>query len=214
MSSLRAVNDQPATSPRPGVRVLLLPVALGLALGLAVTLTWRSVPPPPPPSLPELARTNLLHLGGVWFEKGRTNPFTGVMLDFYPGGALMSCSMVSNGLLNGLSEGWYTNHQLQVRETYRTNYSDGLRTKWWPNGKKLSEAPIVLGKIRGLYRRWYQDGVLSEEIPMQNGRIEGVGRAYYESGCVKAEITYHDGKASEQHTWKDGERPPAGLPPK
>jgi antitoxin component YwqK of YwqJK toxin-antitoxin module len=181
-------------------------LAFGFALGLKQALTWRSGRPPSAP-LPELARTNLLHLSGVWFEKDHTNPFTGVMLEFYPDGAPMSRSVVSNGLLNGLSEGWYTNRQLQVRETYRTNYSDGLRTKWWPNGKKLSEATIVLGKIHGLYRRWYEDGALAEEIPMRDGEIEGLGRAYFESGSVKAEITYHDGKMVEQHTWKEGEHP-------
>jgi antitoxin component YwqK of YwqJK toxin-antitoxin module len=118
----------------------------------------------------------------------------------------MSRSVISNGLLNGLSEGWYTNRQLQVRENYRTNYSDGVRTKWWPNGRKLSEAMIVLGRIQGLYRRWYEDGMLAEEIPMQEGKIEGLGRAHYENGSVKAEVTCHDGKVVGQHTWKEGER--------
>jgi antitoxin component YwqK of YwqJK toxin-antitoxin module len=101
-----------------------------------------------------------------------------------------------------------------VQETYRTNFSNGLRTKWWPNGQKQSEAAIVLGQMDGLYRRWYPDGVLAEEIPMRAGKIEGTGRAYFESGCLKAEITYHGGKAVEQQTWKDGERPSAAPPPK
>ena len=211
MSSPRLVNDQPANPSRPG-SALFVPVVLVGALVLVLVSTWRPLPPPPtsPVSLPELSRTNLFRYSGVWIQKGRTNPFTGVMLDYYPDGMLMSRSVVSNGLLNGLSQGWYTNHQLQVQETYHTNYSDGLRTKWYPNGQKQSEAWVTLSKISGLYRRWYPDGVLAEEIPMRDGQIEGLGRAYYESGFVKAEVTYHDGKVTDQHTWKDGEHAAPG----
>ena len=204
------MNDQPVRASRPPARWLLILAVVGVACVSMLRLTRRAASPPPAP-LPELASTNLVHLNGVWFEKGRTNPFTGVMLEYYRAGGLMSRSVLSNGLLNGLSEGWYTNRQLQVRETYRTNYSDGVRTKWWPSGNKQSEATIVLGKMQGLYRRWYPDSKLAEEIPMQAGKIEGAGRAYFENGFVKAEVAYHDGKVVSQQEWKDGEHRASGA---
>jgi len=193
---------------------LLIPLVLGSALVLALLLTRRPVAPPhlaPTPVLAELARTNLVRSAGLWFQIGHTNPFTGILVETYPGGHLMSRSVVAKGLLNGLSEGWYTNGQLQVSESYRANFSDGIRTRWYANGKKLSEARVVAGKIQGIYRRWYADGVLSEEIPMHDGEIEGEGRAYYESGCVKAVVEYHGGKVVRQQTWKDGEQKSAGT---
>lgn len=199
------MNGQLRKQSSPRVGVLLVFAVIGLASLLVFIWGRRTAPQLPPVHLPELARTNLVNRAGVWYEIGQTNPFTGVLLEYYRDGGLMSRSVLSNGLLNGLSEGWYTNRQLQVRETYQTNYSDGVRTKWWPNGTTQSQATIALGKIQGLYRRWYSDGKLAEEIPMQAGQIEGTGHAYYESGFLKAEVSYHDGKIVTQHEWKDGE---------
>jgi antitoxin component YwqK of YwqJK toxin-antitoxin module len=159
----------------------------------------------------ELSRTNLVNNHGCWYQAGHTNPFTGVMLEFYPGGTPLSRSDISNGLLDGLSEGWFTNRQIQIRENYHTNYADGLRTKWYSNGNKLSEAMIAQGKIQGIFRRWHENGRLAEEIQMRDGKPDGVGRAYYESGCLKSESRIQAGQIIEQNTWKDGERSGTAL---
>ncbi len=156
--------------------------------------------------LPELNRTNLVRLQNFWCEAGHTNAFTGVLVEHYASGALMSRSVVANGLLNGLSEGWFTNGQIQVRESYRDNVSDGLRTKWYPNGHKLSEATIVNGQIEGVFRRWHSDGSLAEEIPMHDGHQEGVGRAFYPNGYLAEEVEMRDGKVIHQQSWQPDDR--------
>ena len=182
-------------------------MALVLVLVLGLLLTWHPAPPPAAPVKPlaELSRTNLLRLHNQWCELGHTNPFTGVMLESYPGGQPMSRSVISNGLLNGLSEGWFTNGQIQVRETYRDNFSDGLRTKWYPNGHKLSETTIVHGQIEGVFRHWHIDGSLAEEIPLHDGKQEGVGRAYYPSGYLAEEVEVRDGQVIHKTTYQPGE---------
>ena len=207
MSALRPLPGQPSGPPPRNLRVLLLPLGCCIAFGLFLALALRPRPPSPA-ALPEISRTNLVRVDGGWCQIGHTNPFTGVLLDFYPDGVLRSRSVVSNGQLNGLFEGWYTNRQLEVREGYRTNFSDGLRTKWYPDGRKLSEATIVLGKMQGIFRRWYENGKLAEEIPMRDGKIEGVGRTYYESGFLKTEVTIRDGKVTQTKGWPDGKQPP------
>ena len=186
------------------VWVTLIVIALSAGLLVLSGVSWRTKVPAA--MLVEASRTNLELRSTGWFPKGQTNPFTGILVDYYPGGRQMSRSVVSNGLLNGMSEGWYTNGQVQVQETYVANFSDGLRTRWYANGNKLSEATVVHGKMTGLYRRWYEDGKLAEEIPMNAGRIEGEGRAYYESGFLKAAVKYEAGKAVQQKTWPDGEQ--------
>lgn len=205
------MSDQLSSSPRPRSRGPFLPLALLLAFG-ALLLAGRLRPhPQPAAALPQVARTNLVRRDGRWFAIGRTNPFTGVLLEYYPGGTLESRSAVSNGWLEGLSEGWHTNGQLEVRESFRTNVSNGLRTKWYPSGHRLSEATIVLGKMEEVFRRWHENGTLAEEIPMRAGKIEGVGRAYYEDGSLQTELTMHDSQVVGTKSWPKG--PLAGGKP-
>jgi antitoxin component YwqK of YwqJK toxin-antitoxin module len=131
-------------------------------------------------------------------------------IERYPDGRIKSRSAVSNGVLEGLSEGWHTNGVKQVEEYFHAGVSHGRRVKWYESGRKCSEAAIVNGKIEGVFRRWHENGVLAEEIPMANNRPEGLSRAYYPSGCLKAEATLRDGKVVAQQFWKDGEQP--GVP--
>ena len=195
----------PSTAPhiRSGFRRWLIPGILVAGLGL--WWSWHRSAPLPPTAMPELNRTNLVRSQDLWFPKGSTNPFTGILVDFYPGGGRMSRSAVSNGQLAGLSEGWFTNGQQQVRESYRTNVADGPRTRWYPDGHKLSEAVIVAGKIQGQFRRWHQDGSLAEEISMRDGQPEGVGRVYYPSGYLQLEEERHNGQVIRRQEWQDGE---------
>ncbi len=200
------MSNQAPSSPRPSLPILLIPLSVCLVLVVALALVLWPAKTHQTTALPEVANTNLIHFDGRWCQSqaGHTNRFTGILLEYYPSGPLLSRSMVSNGLLEGLSEVWHTNGQLQIREYYRTNFSDGPRTKWYPDGKKLSEATIVLGKMQGVFRRWYENGRLAEEIPMRDGKIEGVGRSYYESGYLKTELTISDGKVIQTKNWPDG----------
>src|SRR5437868_6294724 len=96
-------------------RIILIGVVLVTALIICI-YNYRSDHPVPAPPLRELSQDNLLLKDGRWFEKGFTNPFQGVMLETYPDHRLKSRSTISNGFLSGISEGWYTNGTMQVRE--------------------------------------------------------------------------------------------------
>jgi len=153
----------------------------------------------------EVLRSDLVLREGRLFQSGRTNLFTGSMIEFYHDGRLKSRSVVSNGQLQGVSEGWYTNGQIQVREYFRKGISDGIRSKWHENGKRMSEATIVAGKLHGLHRRWDENGLLAEEVSMKEGFPEGLSRAYYPSGFLKAQARLQEGVPIEQQFWRDGE---------
>ncbi len=179
----------------------------------AGALTWFWWPVRHPAvSLPEVARAKLLLRDGHWYWRGGTNLFTGYLLQSYPSGARLSRSAISNGLLNGLSEAWYTNGQLQVQEHFKDGVSNGLRRKWYENGTKLSEASILDGKVVGVFRRWYKSGQLAEQIPMKTGEPDGVAYELYASGFLKAKTRVRLGRVLARKTWKDGERQaPADL---
>ncbi len=180
-----------------------------LAATMTVLLTRPPAPEPPvePPAVPPvaIARTNLVLVAGRLHLSGRTNAFTGIMLDHTPDGSMLSRSFVSNGLLHGLSEGWHTNGQLQVSEHFQEGASHGLRTKWSAQGNKISEAVIVAGRLHGPFRRWHENGALAEQMEMQDGQADGVAKAYFPSGSLKSEIALQSGKVIGQKFWKDGE---------
>jgi antitoxin component YwqK of YwqJK toxin-antitoxin module len=178
-----------------------------LPLCFAASLAWlwwpvrrHAVP------LPTVSRTRLLLRNGRWYWRGRTNLFTGCMLRSYPNGGWLSRSAISNGVLNGLSEAWYTNGQMQVQECFKRGISNGLRRRWYENGKELSEANIVAGKIEGVFRRWHRNGRLAEQIPMKAGTPDGLAYEFYSSGFVKAQTRVRRGAILERKTWKDGQR--------
>ncbi len=194
------------SSRRNNAARLALAIAI-FSVGGVLLVFWRR---PPAAKIttpaPQTTRRDLVQTNGRWYRNGETNPFTGWMVDYYPGGAQLSHCQISNGLLNGVSETWYTNGRMQVREHFKDGISHGLREKWHENGPRLSQAMIVEGKVTGAFQSWYDNGQLAEEIYMKLGLADGTAWAYYRSGFLKAETTVHDGQVLDRKTWKDGER--------
>ncbi len=194
------------------VAYLLWPVRLPAPEAVPVALTPDAVIEPahemrtPALTGAEVRRDALTLREGRRYRKEEAVPFAGVMTEFYGDGTLQSRSVISNGLLEGLSEGWYTNGVKQVEELYRGGVSHGLRVKWHANGQKLSEAPIVDGKLEGVFKRWHANGSLAEEISLRGGNPEGLSRSYYPSGCLKAQAHLSKGAVVDQASWADGER--------
>lgn len=184
----------------------LLILALILGTGLLLTLSRpRKVAPL------EVTQSQLVLREGAWYRQGEDTPFTGVLVESYETGERKSRSEIVEGRLDGLTESWYTNGQLQKVEHFRAGVSHGLRTKWHSNGHKLSEVQIEMGQLEGPFRRWYENGNLHEEIPLENGKPEGISRAYYPSGFLRAEARLHHGELISQEFWKDGEQ--GGIAP-
>jgi len=185
-------------------RGLLIIAAMAVVLGGVIFLTTRQKPIPNVP-FPEVNRQSLELRDGKWHMPGQTNGFTGFLLTTYEDTAKKSRSAVSNGLLQGLSEGWHTNGQLQITEHFMAGTSHGLRTKWYQSGQKQSEVNVAEGKLSGTYRSWHENGKLAEEVGLKDGQPEGLSKAWFESGFRKSQVTLADGKVVSQKFWKDGE---------
>ena len=204
---------RPLASRKSGAvqtRTLAVVILLLVLSGIVVFLLNR--PPTKPgrveiPATPvEQSRTNLVLEEGRLRQPGAATPFSGYMVEHHASGTLRSRSAVTNGVLNGLSEGWYTNAQIQVAEHFKEGVSHGLRTKWHTNGVKQSEANIIDGKLHGSFRKWHDNGTISEQAEFVAGEPEGPSVAYYPSGFLKARVTMRDGKPTEQSFWNDGEK--------
>ncbi len=160
------------------------------------------------PAILEVERTQLELVDGLFRRPGHSNVFTGWIVEHYESGAIKSRSLAANGLLHGVSDGWHTNGQLQVREHFREGISCGLRTKWHENGQKLSEVMIVDGKLEGTFRRWHAGGAPAEQIELVAGEPHGLSVAFYESGFLKAEARLEHGRLKYRQSWADGDRKP------
>jgi len=185
--------------PRRGVVMGVL--AGGLLALLALLFWWRAAP------APEVLRAELRPQAGRLYRAGREQvAFTGWMIERYESGVLKSRSRIVEGLLEGVSEGWHPNGQMQVREHFQAGVSHGLRTKWHENGVKQSEGTVVEGKLQGVFRRWHENGKLAEEMELNGDTPEGLARSFYPSGFLKAQARLKEGQVTEQKFWKDGER--------
>jgi len=190
--------------PKRRVAGVVWLVISGLVLAGIGCFIWLSMKRVEAPLLDERSRSELEFRDGRFCRPGSAQPFTGFVTDFYDGGELKSRSMVSNGLLEGLSEGWFTNGQKQVEEYFISGVSHGRRTKWYPNGAKHSEAMIVNGKLHGAFQRWYENGQLSERVELSDGQPSGLSLAYHPDGSLKARVTLQDGRVLEQQSWQEG----------
>jgi antitoxin component YwqK of YwqJK toxin-antitoxin module len=204
--------DSVNTPPKRGTRTAFWGVILVLVAGLWAFLD--RMPQPSPPVTVEVSRAYLTLKHGRLYRGKESRPFTGVMTEHYPTGVMKSRSVISNGVLAGVSEGWHTNGVMQVREHFKQGVSDGVRTKWHANGRKASETTVVSGKLDGRFLRWDEEGRILESIEMKAGEPDGVSTAWYPSGFVKARARMANGKVVEQQSWKDGEMkdtaPPTG----
>lgn len=177
-----------------------------LAAGLFLLLVWCLAPSRRQPVEPvEAGLNDLVRIEGRLCLKEGSRPFTGHMVERYDSGALKTRSAIREGLMDGISEGWFTNGVLQIREPFRKGVTHGLRTKWHSNGTKLSEAVVADGKLDGVFRRWNEDGTLLQEIQMKQGEPDGISRAYFPSGFLKTEVLMAHGNVVRRSSWNDRE---------
>jgi len=171
-------------------RILPLVVAGGIViLGVAGLVLMRPARPVPVQSVavvPQVLRSELQLREGRLYRVTETNAFTGWMLERYKSGTLRSRSAISNGMMQGLSEGWHTNGQPQIREHFQAGISHGQRIKYYPDGSKLSEVTVVEGKLEGTFRRWHPNGQLAERVELRAGTPDGDSKSYFPSRGMTA----------------------------
>jgi hypothetical protein len=181
---------------------------LGPLVAVAMTFVWVRFhrTGSNSPDQPERTATQLVRQADRLCDKEGGRPFTGWLVERYSDSVVKSRSWLSNGVLHGLSEGWYTNGTLQVREQFASGVSEGTVTRWREDGSKLSEGTAHNGKLEGLFRRWHPTGQLAEEVPFHAGVPDGLSHAWHPDGSLKAEVRHINGTLGDRHYWKPGDK--------
>ena len=183
-------RSRPGSFNRPVVAVGILFLAL---VPLVVGLRRWQTPGLADAVVETLGRDRLVLREGRWMKTDETNAFTGRMVEFYPDGTMQSRSAVSNGLLHGISEGWWTNAVLAVRETFHEGRSHGVRTKWDIEARRISETDIREGRIDGFHREWHTNGQLAVEAAMASGLPSGRSRRWSPDGALVGQWSLSNG---------------------
>lgn len=153
----------------------------------------------------EKSLSELKLVAGILTHQGE--PFTGVLVEHYPGGAPQSRSEVKKGRLHGKSEGWFAAGNREVEEFFINGVSHGKRTRWHSNGQIASEAFIQNGEISGTFRRWHPNGHLAEEISMLGGKPHGLSRSFQADGSPLAEVVFKNNRVVSSQYWDAGDAP-------
>lgn len=175
---------------------------LSLPVAVAALAIYLSHPPAKNSSSTvasrEVPRADLVLQEQQLFERDAATPFTGVMVERYREGGLKSRTEVRDGRLDGASEGWTVDGQLQVREHFVQGIAHGTRTTYHSNGHRRSETTLEHGKIQGTFRRWHDNDTLAEELPMLDNQPHGVARAFHPDGSLKSTVTLEHGQVVSQ----------------
>lgn len=185
-------------------RTLCLTAALGV-IGLGVLIVALTRSNSPEQQLPQVLLSEVDRTDGIFRIVGQAEPFNGWVIENYAEGQLKSRARVENGVLHGLSEGWFENGMRQVQEPFANGVSHGCRVKWYASGALKSEEEIVEGRLEGSFLEWHENGQLAKQIPLIEGVAHGVSRAWFPSGYLKARVTLERGDVREQRFFSDGE---------
>ena len=142
----------------------------------------------------EINRAALVLKDGRLRLKDSGQPFTGIVFEQASGGQRLSELTVRDGILNGLSKGWYDSGALEVEEHFVDGKSSGVRKRWHANGKLKNEATILNGELHGPYTEWHDDGSMAVRMNMVRGKGEGLSEAWHPGGAPKAKVILADGK--------------------
>ncbi len=205
----------------------LVPLALGLILGGAITLTYEDAVATE--ESPELDFGELVFREGIAYAVSpapstpKDEPFTGRAVQFYENGQLRLSGEFVDGKPEGDWELWHDNQTLWVTSSLSADgffperdYCEFLVTdkgrvclanfnglarnaysQWYSNGQLREETNYQAGKREGLSREWYENGQLELEGNFQAGKLEGLFRIWDENGQLTFEGTYEAGELVE-----------------
>ena len=100
--------------------------------------------------------------GKVYFPDGEGGLFTGKLRELYPDGRPAFESSYLEGVPHGNQLRWHESGHLALESLFEHGRLVGVKTRWWPDGRKREEEYWSDGRFRGR-RLWDSDGRLTRE---------------------------------------------------
>lgn len=155
--------------------------------------------------------------GDMFYIKETGAPLTGTLIRTFADGQFKSAFV--DGILNGESQGYYTNGKLEHTITFKDNKKEGPFKKYDENGNLLASSNYKADKLEGDFIAYYPNGAVYFKETYQNDLLNGVKEIHYESGQLKSSATYKnnllngpakefypDGKIQSEMAFKDNSR--------
>ena len=125
----------------------------------------------------EIDPSKLQKQDGLYYEKGKSRPFTGKAVSYYPNLKKKKETNYIDGKENGLQVRWYMEGQKKVEGNWTDGKKDGLWVEYYENGQKQVEGNYMDGKQDGLKVGWHEDGGKTDEGNYLEGKSEGLSMA-------------------------------------
>lgn len=158
------------------------------------------------------------------YLKGADKPYSGVIVGYYrsyidtTGDTIVDLKFrkkFKNGLLEGKSEEWFSNGQIQTKGTHSKGLRNGMWQYWFDNGHVLFEAAYKDGQMNGIMKEYYDNGQLWAEYIYKEGLPwesvhhyfkdgSEVGRNTLKNGNGKLYIIDEGGEVLESTEYEDG----------
>jgi antitoxin component YwqK of YwqJK toxin-antitoxin module len=124
----------------------------------------------------------------------RYNKENGPFEYFHDNGKLSSKGSHKDGLWIGPFESYYSDGSLQEKGTKimvnKRSLFDGLKVKYFADGKLDEKAYYKAGELNGLYESYFENGQLSLKTTYLNGNSLGLWEEYYQNGTIYEKVTY------------------------
>ncbi len=99
----------------------------------------------------------LVERDGLWYEAASEEPFSGVMVEYWPGGEKKVEAELIDGRVHGRLTEWDEDGQLASQVEYRDGELHGEAVAWYENGQKLAEVEFIDGEEVSR-REWDEEG--------------------------------------------------------
>ena len=123
-------------------------------------------------SQPDIPSHRLVQNGGLTYEVGSNNPYTGVSSTFDQDGQLERKKEYENGIeLSDTIFGYHENGQLAFRGNLVDGKPEGLAETFRVNGQLQGRENYKNGKEDGLWEEFDEDGNLTRTQTFRNGEL-------------------------------------------